>query len=110
MDRLQHNNVSVGSGFHPIVLLLVVLVLLILIFSASRWYAARVSLPRYCAQPELSLQRLAAIMSQERPAGDQSRRDYVIAAKLKFLLPAVSGETDREYLQRLSVVLEEQCS
>lgn len=95
--------------FRPFLLLLAVLVILMLISLASRWYATEVSLPRYCAQPEETLRRLAAIISEERPAGDESRREFIVAAKLKYLMPAQVDERDGEYLQRLRVYLEEQC-
>lgn len=90
-------------------LVMAVLVLLALIFSASRWYAATVSIPRYCAQPEISLQRLAAVLSEDKPAGNGSRRDYIIAAKLGFLLPAKADESDSAYLLRLREHLERAC-
>lgn len=99
----------VEPAFQPGRLLLVVFVLLMLIFYASRWYATQVSLPRYCHQIELVLHRLAAINTQSRPAGDQSRRDYIVAAKLEFLLPARADETVDSYLQRLRTELEQKC-
>ncbi|MFZ9039480.1 MAG: hypothetical protein ACO3DT_15660 [Gammaproteobacteria bacterium] len=96
-------------SFRPFRLLTAVLVLLILVSLASRWYAAEVSLPRYCAEPEATLYRLAAVISEERPAGDESRREFIVAAKLRYLMPAQVDERDGEYLQRLRVYLEEQC-
>lgn len=97
------------SGFQPVRLVLAVLAILLLIFYASRWYAAQVSLPRYCHETELVLQRLAAINFESRPAGDSSRRNYIVAAKLEFLLPARSNEKVEDYLLRLKTRLEEQC-
>ena len=99
----------ITPAFQPMRLLLVVLGILLLVFYASRWYAAQVSLPRYCEQPELVLQRLAAINSESRPVGDQSRRDYIVAAKLEFLVPARAGESVDAYLLRLKAQLEENC-
>lgn len=98
-----------AAGFRPFPLLLAVLALLLLISLFSRWYAAAVSLPRYCAQPERTLHRLAAVIGEERPAGDGSRREFIVAAKLKYLVPAQVDEADGDYLQRLRVYLEEQC-
>lgn len=95
--------------FQPVRLVLVVFVILLLIFYANLWYAAQVSLPRYCQQPGLVLQRLAAIDSENRPAGDKSRRDYIVAAKLEFLVPARADEPMDAYLLRLRALLEENC-
>lgn len=100
----------VASTFKPVRLLLVVFTVLLLIFYASHWYAAQVSLPRYCQQTEQVLQRLAAINTQSRPAGNKSRRDYIVAAKLEFLLPARADEPVDTYLLRLRNQLEEKCS
>jgi len=98
-----------SPGFHPFRLVLVVLVALLIVFQASSWYAGQVSLPRYCERQELMLQHLAAINTQNRPAGDSSRRDFIIAAKLEFLLPRSAGETVDAYIQRLTTHLEQQC-
>ena len=95
--------------FQPVRLVLAVLGILLLVFYASRWYAAQVSLPRYCQQPELVLQRLAAINSESRPAGDKSRREYIVASKLEFLVPARADESMDAYLLRLKALLEENC-
>ena len=95
--------------FQPVRLVLVVFGILLLIFYANLWYAAQVSLPRYCQQPGLVLQRLAAIDSENRPAGDKSRRDYIVAAKLEFLVPARADEPMDAYLLRLRALLEENC-
>jgi len=95
--------------FQPVRLVLVVLGILLSVFYASRWYVAQVSLPRYCQQPELVLQRLAAINTESRPAGDKSRRDYIVAAKLEFLVPARADESMDAYLLRLEALLEENC-
>lgn len=99
----------VGPGFRPVRLVLVVLAALLLVSFASNWYAGQVSLPRYCQQPELALQRLAAIISENRPLGAESRREYMVAAKLEFLVPRVSDEPLEAYLQRVRHQLAQQC-
>ena len=99
----------VAPGLQPVRLVLVVFVVLLLISFASRWYAGRVSLQRYCQQPELVLQRLAAIITKKRPAGEGARRDYIVAAKLEFLVPSNADEPLDAYLMRLRRRLEEQC-
>jgi len=100
---------SKEPGFRPVGLVLTALAALLLVSFASRWYAGQVSLPRYCEQPELALQRLAAVMSQDKPAGDGARRDYVVAAKLEFLVPPASDEPLEVYLERVRRQLEQQC-
>ncbi len=89
--------------------MLVVLTVLLLISFASRWYATQVSLPRYCQQPEQVLQRIQAIITEKKPAGDGARRDYIVAAKLKFLIPSTADEPLDAYLLRLRNRLEEEC-
>lgn len=109
MSGSETVSIPVTGRFRAVPLVLVVLILLLLISAAARWYAQRVSLPRYCAQPEQFLQHLAAVISEERPAGNRSRREYIVAAKLKYLLPARADESDTEYLRRLRVYLEREC-
>jgi hypothetical protein len=98
-----------GPGFRPVRLVLAALAALLLVSFAGNWYAGQVSLPRYCQQPELALQRLAAIISENRPAGEDARRDYIVAAKLEFLVPPTADEPLDAYLQRLGRLLEQQC-
>jgi hypothetical protein len=100
---------STGPGFRPVRLVLFVLAALLFVSFASHWYAGEVSLSRYCEQPELALQRLAAVMSENRPAGEWARRDYVVAAKLEFLLPRTADESPDAYLERVRRRLEQQC-
>ena len=99
----------VAQRFRPVRLVLVVLTILLLVSFASRWYAGQVSLPRYCQQPELVLQRIAAIITEKKPAGEGARRDYIVAAKLKFLMPSTADEPLDAYLMRLRRQLEVQC-
>jgi hypothetical protein len=109
MTNNRSQQESIAPQFRPLAVVIVTLGVLLAIFSASRWYAAEVSIPRYCAQPELALQRLAAVITEKRPAGDGSRRDYIVAAKLEFLLPARADEPAADYLRRLRNHLELQC-
>jgi hypothetical protein len=99
----------ISPSFHPIRLVLVVLVVLLLVFRASGWYAGQVSVPRYCEQQELMLQHLTLINTQDRPAGDSSRRNFIVAAKLEFLLPRMADEPVDAYIRRLRTQLEQQC-
>ena len=98
-----------GLGFHPARLVLIVLAALLLVSLASNWYAGEVSLPRYCQQLEIVLQRLEAIDTENRPAGELALRDYIVAAKLEFIVPRTSNESLDAYLLRLRHRLEQQC-
>jgi hypothetical protein len=48
-------------------------------------------------------------MSERRPAGEESRRNYIVAAKLTFLVPRTADEPLDAYLQRVRRRLEQQC-
>ena len=100
---------QIGPGFQPVRLVVVVLAVLLLVSFAGDWYAGQVSLPRYCQQPELVLRRLAAVTTENRPTMEEARRDYLVAAKLEFLVPRIVDETLDDYLQRLRHQLQQQC-
>ena len=99
----------VVSGFpwRPFVVL--VAVLLVAITLLARQYRAEVSLPRYCAEPEHALELLQRVISERRPAGDGTRRPYLIAAKLLFLVPRQPDEPEAIYLDRVALHIEAAC-
>lgn len=107
-DPIAHSK-SGSRGVQFVFLVLTAAAVLLLVSFGGRWYAGQVSLPRYCEQPELALQRLAAVLGEKRPAGEGTRRDYVIAAKLEFLVPRASDEPRDAYLERVRRLLEAQC-
>jgi len=90
------------------IIIIVVLALLAISF-LSQWYAQSVTLPRYCDNPEQSLHLLQKILTEERPAGEETRRPYIIAAKLLFLVPRQNEETIPAYLERVRKHLRQQC-
>ena len=98
-----------APGFRTVPVVLVVLAALLLISLANIWYAQQVALPRYCQQPELALQRLAAVVTENRPAGDGPRRDYIVATKLLHLVPRGVDEPLDAYLQRVRNRLRRRC-
>jgi hypothetical protein len=100
---------GMGPGFRPVRLVMVVLAVLLLIFIAGGWYMERASLLRYCHQPELALQRLAAVVTSDRPAREQPTYEYVVAAKLEFLVPRAADEPVEHYLRRVRIRLEQEC-
>ena len=90
-------------------LVLVVFALLLLATLVGDWYAGLVSLPRYCQQPELALQRLAAQHAAHSSVGMAARRDYIVAAKLEFLVPRKSDEPLETYVRRVRRQIEQRC-
>lgn len=79
-------------------------------FAAADWYARRVSLPRFCDDPEAAAQRVRAIVTDSVSATDRAeRRPYVIAAKLLFLVPSKDGEPAEAYAARLRRHIEKSC-
>jgi hypothetical protein len=97
------------STFNPWPLIIFVGLALLAISLLSHWYAQEVTLPRYCENPEQTLQLLQKILTEERPAGEETRRPYIIAAKLLFLVPRQSDEAIEDYLDRVRYHLREQC-
>lgn len=95
--------------FRPLLAVAVVVVVSILISRWAVWYGTEVSIPRYCAAPEDTLETLRAVVSDAQPADGDSRRAAMVAAKLLFLVPRESGETNRAYLERVRERLELQC-
>lgn len=99
----------IRPGLRPVRLVLVVLAALLLIFHASDWYAAQVSLPRFCRDTELALERLAVVVNANGAVRDEVRREYLVAAKLAFLVPPAADEAHEAYLQRVRRRLDQQC-
>lgn len=87
----------------------VVLLVMLLISAWARSYSEHISLPRFCADPQSNLKHLEQVLREPRPAGDRSRRPYIIAAKLLFLIPREADETESDYLTRVKNHIEETC-
>jgi len=92
-------------------LILGVLLLLLGITLANQWYAQNVAMPRYCEDPVQTLERVRRLLSEKTPAEDNfdSRRPYIVAAKLLFLVPREAEENEENYLLRIRQHLEAQC-
>ncbi len=86
-----------------------VLLVMLLISVWAKWYGQQVSLPRYCEDPQGSLQYLEKVIEEKRPAGDESRRPYIVAAKILFLLPRRSEEEQTAYLNRIRAYIQDTC-
>jgi hypothetical protein len=79
------------------------------IFQGAEWYAGNVAMPRYCSDPATTLARVERILTEDRPAGDQATRPYVIAAKLLYLVPRAQAESVSVYSARLRRQIEASC-
>lgn len=90
-------------------LILGVLCAMLAIALFSRWYARDVTLPRYCEDPEQALVHLRQVLEEGRPAEDGSRRPYITAARLLFLVPRRGDEPVDAYLGRLRAHLAQAC-
>lgn len=97
------------ARFKPFRVILAVLAAMLAVSAYANWYAQVVSLPRYCENPEEALRLLESVMTQESPAGDASRRPYLIAAKLMYLIPQEEGEPLGVYQARLRKELVVRC-
>ncbi len=97
------------NNFNPLPIVLVVLVILLLVSLRFQNNALEVSIARYCENTTQTLQHLEAVLTKERPAGDESRRPYLIAAKLLHLLPQRADETSADYLYRVERYLKQHC-
>ncbi len=96
-------------GFRLLPLILVVTAILLAIPLWLNWYSERVSLPRYCNNPQQTLIHLRQILTEPEPAGTESRRPWLITAKLLFLLPRRSDEDINNYLLRVGEYLRKRC-
>ncbi|MCF6211228.1 MAG: hypothetical protein L3J88_00270 [Gammaproteobacteria bacterium] len=86
-----------------------VLLVMLLISVWARWYGHQVSLPRYCENPQSTLQHLEKVIEEKRPAGDEARRPYIVAAKILFLLPRHLEEGQAAYLSRIRTYIQDTC-
>ena len=95
--------------FKPWRLIGFVLAMLLLISVWLKWYTGAVSMPRYCKNPEQTMFYLEKVLTETRPAEDEARRPYLIAAKLIYLIPQQRNESVADYLRRLRMRIAEQC-
>ncbi len=91
--------------------MLIILAIMLFISQAIKWYSTSVTLPRFCDDPELSLHHLEALISKKTPAGEGrlARKPYIIAAKLIYLVPQQSNESNKHYLHRVRQELSQRC-
>lgn len=99
-----------AATFNPVRLVLFVLLLMLSVSFMATWYGNNVNLPRYCGKVDDTIIILRKIMTEKTPAGEESRRPYIIAAKILFLLPKYSEEDTESYLLRVKEYIQENCT
>jgi len=99
------------TRFKTIPFILIILMIILFISQAIQWYSHSVTLPRFCEDPELSLHHLQEIITQHTPelTGRESRKPYIIAAKLIYLVPQKTNESIENYIHRVRQDLSQRC-
>lgn len=97
------------SGFNPLKIIIPLLLALLSVSLMSQWYASNVSFPRYCKNPETSLNAVEVLIQDEPAIDDGQRRQYMIAAKILFLHPQHHNESKPDYLLRLRHLMLVKC-
>ncbi len=82
---------------------------LLMVFRFAEWRAGSVALERYCDAPEQHLGYVRKILTEQQPAGEQSRRPFIVAAKLIYFVPRRAEETVEAYLRRIEQRIDETC-
>ncbi len=82
---------------------------LLLVFSAAEQYAERSAIPRYCTDQTGVIERVGIILTTGEPVGQASKRPFIVAAKLIFLVPQQSDENVTAYMERLRIHLIQTC-
>lgn len=96
-------------GRHALRILAATAAVMLLVNLWAERHAEQAAIPRYCENPEETLLHLERILQEQQPAGEESRRPYIIAAKLMFLVPRQAEEDVSAYLTRLRAHLAEVC-
>jgi len=82
---------------------------MLFIFNSADWYARKAALPRYCDNPQQSVEIVREILTSETPGEGKKRRPYIVAAKLIFLVPQQEGEPMDAYMARLRQRISQAC-
>lgn len=99
-----------GVWMHAVRILAATALVMLLVNLWAGRHAEQTAIPRYCENPGETLHHLERLLVEEQPAGEESRRPYIIAAKLIFLVPRQAEEDVPAYLARLRAHLAEVCS
>jgi hypothetical protein len=101
----------IKSQFKPLPLIIIILVIMLSISQAIQWYSTSITLPRFCHDPEKALHHLEEIINSSHLTTNsrETRRPYIIAAKLIYLIPQQANETNEHYLYRVRIELSQRC-
>lgn len=99
-----------GLGLKGVaVIFAITAIILVTVFSGAEWRAENELLPRYCDNPQAHLDIVRQILTEKTPAGDQTRRPYIIAAKLLYIVPRQDEEFVDNYISRLDFEIQRSC-
>lgn len=108
-DKANTGAAPTTPGFSPLKIIVPVLLALLAISTMAQWYARHVSLPRYCAQPDITVQNLERLLDETPKIDDAQRRGYMVAAKILFLHPREDSENKADYLARVRLLISSEC-
>ncbi len=95
--------------FNPLKIIIPVLLALLSVSLMSQWYAKNIGFPRYCKQPDVTLENLRKLIEEGALIDNEKRRQYMIAAKILFMHPRLYDESKTDYLQRLRHLMLAEC-
>jgi hypothetical protein len=96
---------------HRIIIVFVVAAAVMLFaFASAEWYANESAVPRYCEDRQGVVERVELILTKSEPVGSGSKKPFIIAAKLIFLVPMDSGEAIKDYVERLTRHIDKVCN
>jgi len=84
-------------------------VTLVSVFAGAEQYAEKSTVPRFCTNPSDVLEKVKLILTKKEPVGQGSKRPFIIAAKLIFLIPQKDNESTTDYIERLQRHLDKIC-
>ena len=103
------NTLPLASEFKPLHVFGFVALIFIGVSLWTNWYTQQVSLPRYCGNIAETMINLEKVLTELKPAGNEARRPYLIAAKLIFIVPRASEEPLDVYLNRVRAHIDREC-
>ena len=111
-NNTENNFVDFKPGHFKVLPFIAIIFLIMLFISqAIKWYSSSVTLPRFCEDPPATLHHLDNLLNKRTPGGEgrAARRPYIIAAKLIYLIPQQSNESNKDYLYRVRGELSRRC-
>lgn len=83
--------------------------LLLLVFARAEQHAEKSTIQRLCVDKAGVINRVNLTLTKPEPVGQASKRPFIIAAKLIFLVPQKDAETIPDYIARLTRHLDKVC-